>query len=159
MVLALSLVGGCSQRGGLGATIVGTAMTLGGVAIVRADPGCRPEEWLCIATDTQIGGGLLAVSGLAFLITGAIMWATAPPEAEGPPPPPLPPWGPMLVDPNRRATEKDRLATQASLAARRGDCTGTQVAMKRIGEIDVAFYDRLRRGDASIASCMTDLPW
>ncbi len=158
VLVASSLLGGCTRTGGAATAVVGLLAVGGGIALVATDDDC-PDDSCRFGTNQGWGGRLLIVSGAVMVVAGAITYAIAPPAHDAPPPPPsASPVTPMIVDPNKRDTEQDRLATQASLAARRGDCAATSVAMKRLVEIDVALYDHLRADDGPIARCMLNPP-
>lgn len=159
VLVASSLVGGCTRTGGAATAIVGMLAVGGGIALVATDDPC-PDDSCRFGTDQGWGGRLLIVSGAVMMVAGVIALAVAPAAHDAAPAPAMAPYPvpPMIVDPNKRDTEQDRLATQASLAARRRDCAATNVAMKRLVQIDVALYDHLRADDGPIATCMLNPP-
>lgn len=152
------LVVGCTRQGGATVAIIGVVAAGAGIALVATEEPC-PDDSCRFGTDRGWGGRLLILSGVVMAVAGAIGFARAAPESDAvaaPPPPPAS--APLVVDPNKRDTEHDRLATQASLAARRGDCAATAVAMKRIAELDASLSERLRREDVPIATCLVSSP-
>lgn len=151
VVIVASLAGGCTRTAGIASTTVGLLAVGGGIALVATNESCGDDScrW---GTSQGWGGGLLIVAGAALVIAGLVGYSTAKDEPERPVTTAAP--APMIVDPNQRDTEQDRLAVQASLAARRGDCTGTVVAMKRLADLDAALWERLRLHDPPIAGCM-----
>lgn len=175
-LISIALLGGCATReGGVGSTIAGGAAIGVGALLIATDnsPACMdPPHCPFVAPVREIGEGGLLLTGTVLVIAGLVGIASHDWEREQQPVPagapaigldgyPIHPQPgatqvPLNVDANKRDTERDRLALQASYAARRGDCAGTQAAMKRLAAIDASLRDRLAHDDASIVRCVRD---
>jgi hypothetical protein len=158
-VLAVTMtLAGCAKRSsGLGAVVAGGASIGVGALLIGLDdtPECMEHPHCPWFPSGQVQGGVAMIGvGILLLVIGGLQ-SDADEEEVAPPPAAN---TPLVVDPTKKDTPKDRAALQASLAARRGDCPVVYVAMDQVRAHDALFYERLRTTDATIAQCMLALP-
>jgi hypothetical protein len=173
--ISIALLAGCPTReSGIGGTVAGGAALGVGVVLLATDntPECMEPHRCEWGMTRLVGGTGLIGLGAVLLIAGLAGVASHDweqgqrPVASAPPAPGIagvpahaPPGlqqgaAPLVVDATKRDTEQDRLALQASYAARRGDCAGTHVAMRRLAAIDGSLHGKLVREDVPIEQCM-----
>lgn len=134
LVLAVSVLGGCSKNVALGTLIGGAVVTGGGIALMATSEPNECDNGCLRINGQGIFGAMLTTLGGVALFTGGLGYAIA-----------------VTSESSRRRA--DELADRASRAARRGDCTEAQVSLQHLAEIDRPRSERVRQQDPAIAGC------
>jgi hypothetical protein len=166
LALASSLChGGCfAPRTSI---VAGAGTALVGGMMMTVHSSCTPDGLACSAlnqgTQPIVDGYQMA--GVALVALGAVLVFVGigslahehdddKPAPAAPPPPPVVTAGapsPAIVA--LRAREPNRLAIQASITARAGQCTAAIATAARLAALDPELYRQLLAADANLATC------
>jgi hypothetical protein len=182
LALALALVTSACTPGrvaiaaGAGSVLLGGAMFAGGAG----DSGCGDRS-NCVDLDLGPSGDDVQAMGAALLVGGALLLAVGFAAENNRADEPLPTSAVVFAPAQRvtgapgaimvsegpaiestatpaelaiRSRVENRLAIQASLTARRGDCRAAVATSVRLAELDPAMHAELVRTDSHLAYCI-----